>query len=104
VLDNVRRALRGRGRLLFSVNHPGDASDGELCGVPVSEYWPTLDITVTTYRWTFRGMRDVLARCGFDVEQVVEPVPLAEMRESAPSVFDDLTQHPAFVLVGARKR
>jgi SAM-dependent methyltransferase len=104
VLENIHRTLRPRGRLLFSVNHPGGADDDEASGDAVSEYWPTLDITVTTYRWTFRGISDVLARHGFDVERIVEPVPLAEMREQAPRVFDDLTRQPAFVLVGARKR
>ncbi len=109
-LGELRRVLRPGGALVISVHHPGedwhwfDRSDYFVTELLTDE-WTIGDRAhrVRFYRrplsWSFAALRE----SGFAVDQLVEPMPLAECEDVDPEAFKRLTTAPRFLYFRALK-
>lgn len=108
LLTELHRCLEPGGELVFSVHHP--AADWQWFGRPdyhrtelVDETWPVggHDVAVSFYRRPLSSVFSQLHRCGFVVDVVEEPQPLAELRDLAPEAYTELSTKPVFLFVRA---
>lgn len=106
-LCNIRRLLRPRGRLVFSVSHPMyDASLAKgsyFATESITEHWNALDIDVTTFRRPLQTIFDDLYTAGFRVDRILEPKPDAKMELRDPRLYEQLCRQPLFLLLDAHR-
>lgn len=57
---------------------------------------------VESYRRPLAGILNAAADGGWQFEQMVEPLPLPEMKTVSPRLYDELSQAPAFMCLRAR--
>ncbi|MFJ2991481.1 class I SAM-dependent methyltransferase [Pandoraea sp. NPDC087047] len=57
---------------------------------------------VESYRRPLAGILNAAADAGWQLEQMVEPLPLPEMKAVSPRLYDELSQAPAFMCLRAR--
>ncbi|WP_058043900.1 class I SAM-dependent methyltransferase [Streptomyces roseifaciens] len=103
-LAELRRVLRPGGAMVLSVHHPGE----DWHWLDRTDYFRTELITdewtvggkprtVRFYRrplsWTFAALR----KAGFEVDQLVEPMPLPECESVDPQWFKRLSTTPRFL-------
>ena len=62
------------------------------------------DINVTAYHRTFSVMLQQIMDSGFTVERCVEPLPLPELKDVNPSVYEQLVKMPSFIIWVLRKQ
>lgn len=110
VLAEFARLLKPNGRLLFSTHHPFmdfvqfDQTD-YFAVTLLRDQWTAGDrnVEVPFYRRPMgRIFADILQ--WFDVEQVVEPQPVEELKRVDLAVYERLmTQSPFFIILGRKK-
>jgi SAM-dependent methyltransferase len=110
-LAEFHRLLEPGGALVFSTHHPAwdrqlvDEDDYFQTGL-VEDRWPLLKgpvLEVRFYRKTLAEILTSVARAGFVIEAVEEPLPTDELRDNYPEDFVDLRRQPAFLLIRARR-
>jgi SAM-dependent methyltransferase len=110
VLAEFARVLKPNGRLLFSTHHPFmdfvqfDQTD-YFAVTLLRDQWTAGDrkVEVPFYRRPFgRIFAEVLQ--WFDVEQVVEPQPVEELKRVDLVVYERLMTQPAFLIIQGRKK
>lgn len=57
---------------------------------------------VESYRRPLAGILNAAANAGWQLEQMVEPLPLPEMKTADPRLYNELSQVPAFMCLRAR--
>lgn len=57
---------------------------------------------VESYRRPLAGILNAAAAAGWQLEQMVEPLPQPEMKAVSPRLYDELSQAPAFMCLRAR--
>ncbi len=109
-LGEFHRILRDDGRLVFSTHHPfmDHAQSGGVdyfATYTFEEAWQRGDQTVTMRFWhrPLVAMLRAIAQAGFHIEQIDEPMPLAQAREKFPDAWRKLTTAPRFLFFALRK-
>jgi len=102
------RLLRPGGHAVLSTHHPMMHPErlvepGYHVTEIIEERWGWLDATMRYYRRPISAITEALARAGFVVERLVEPLPLPEMAKSDPADFARLQRMPGFLHIRARK-
>jgi SAM-dependent methyltransferase len=116
VLAEFKRVLRAGGQLVLSVGHPfGDWLWIQKYVNPSSNYfarelfevrWDGFgepEPLIRSYRRPLADMLNPLARAGFFLEQVLEPLPTEDFRRAAPADYQKLLERPGFICLRARK-
>lgn len=119
LLRDIHSILRGKGTLIFSVEHPLSTAsyDGYYTNGPegwtgyhLSDYgmegerrstW--FDTEIVTYHRMMSTILNMLVRSGFDVEHVLEPLPDDAAIKRLPRMIREY-QKPSFVVFKAVKR
>lgn len=100
MLRELRRVLRPSGRLVLSTVHPTAdwrwGGGGYFEVQDVEEEWND-GWQVRFRRQPLSAWCDEFAAAGFLIERVVEPLPVPEMAESDPDVFERLSREPGFI-------
>jgi len=106
------RVLVEAGRLIFSVHHPffldlkveANVHDSYFAIQQLEEDWLAFGLTIPAYRRPLGAMTSALWNSGFLIEQIVEPRPLEACKEAYPAYYEQLSKHPVFLCLSARKR
>ena len=120
VVKNICRLLKKDGVFIFSQEHPIVTShsggsrwtkneNGEKLHVNLSNYGVEGERDVTwfvdgikIYHRTFSTIVNTLCAAGFSIEQMIEPLPTAEILKDHPD-HADLFHKPDFLLIKAKK-
>lgn len=119
VCEKVRNALRDNGEFIFSVEHPiftaygnqqwHSSESGEILHWPVDNYFYEgkrtsnfLGEDVTKYHKTLTTYINDLLKCGFEIKEVIEPMPPKEMLDEIDGMRDEL-RRPMMLLISVRK-
>lgn len=109
---DFRRILVEKGRLVFSVHHPcfldlkvgADIEDSYFATEQVEEDWLAFGLTIPAYRRPLGAMSSALWEAGFLIERLVEPQPTQECKRVYPRYYEELSKHPVFLCVSARRK
>lgn len=108
-LREFRRLLRPDGAVVLSTHHPTmDAElhspDDYFAVKQVTEIWSkgSGDFPVTFWRRPLTAMADAIAAAGFVIERLLEPVPVAALRQRDAEAFDLLSTKPRFLFFRLR--
>jgi SAM-dependent methyltransferase len=122
VLDYIRdwerlfadfhRILVAGGRMVFSVHHPffldlkveAGIEDNYFSTQQVEEDWLAFGLTIPAYRRPLGVMSSALWETGFMIERIVEPEPIEACKDVYPQHYVQLSRHPVFLCVSARKK
>lgn len=120
VCEKVHHGLRSKGDFVFSVEHPifsayGNQQwytdeSGKILHWPVDNYFYEgkresnfLGEEVTKYHRTLTSYIGILLKCGFEIINVVEPMPPKDMLDEVEGMKDEL-RRPMMLLISARKK
>lgn len=120
VCEKVHHGLRSEGHFVFSVEHPifsayGNQQwytdeSGKILHWPVDNYFYEgkresnfLGEEVTKYHRTLTSYIGTLLKCGFEIMDVVEPMPPKDMLDEVEGMKDEL-RRPMMLLISARKK
>ncbi len=112
LFGDFHRILVDGGMLVFSVHHPFfldlklDANVGEnyFSIQQVQEDWLAFGLEIPAYRRPLGAMSSALCDSGFVIERIVEPQPIEACRDVYPKHYEQLSKHPVFLCVSAKKR
>ena len=131
LFTKLREALKLSGELLFSVQHPvkwgsattrSKAANKFILGyekqkttagftvwgdyLTAREIHDTLfgKIPITHYHKPISEMINIFIRSGFEIVQMVEPLPSLESKQSHPDFYETYSKIPLFVLFQLRKK
>lgn len=120
VCKKVYDGLKDDGDFVFSVEHPIFTAEGkqewysddagDIMHWPVDNYFIEgkrtsnfLGEEVIKYHKTLTTYINTLLKCGFEIKEVIEPMPPKEMLEEIHGMKDEL-RRPMMLLISARKR
>ncbi|MFA5160770.1 MAG: class I SAM-dependent methyltransferase [Elusimicrobiales bacterium] len=110
LFTEAARLLRPGGVFVFSMHHPfGEITDckrGRITGPYFSRIrymWNMGEMKMASYHHTMEDIAQTLHRCGFAVEQLLEPRPLPSSRRHDPKSYAAASRYPSFCAVKARK-
>lgn len=119
VCEKVYHSLKYNGDFVFSVEHPiftayGNQEwytdqSGEILHWPVDNYFyegkrdsKFLGEDVIKYHKTLTTYINSLLKCGFEIKEVIEPMPPKEMLDEIDGMKDEL-RRPMMLLISAKK-
>jgi SAM-dependent methyltransferase len=117
-VENWRRAfaefyrlLRPSGHFVFSVQHPFFEyiyfkAENYFKTEPVSCEWrgfAGVTVQMPSFRRPLGELLNPLLESGFQLEEILEPLPTEEFKKADPKHYEELSKFPAFVCVRARK-
>jgi SAM-dependent methyltransferase len=110
VFREFHRVLKPRGHLVFSIEHPFTGfvyrpSESYYKVEVVSYDWTGFTdepVSVPGYRRPLEGYTEALARTGFCIERLTEPVPTDRFREQLPDSYARHIINPLFMIIRAR--
>ena len=110
LFGELSRVLRPEGCVIFSVGHPCseyvlDNTD-DYFSIELREYtWRGFDAptVVPCYRRPFSHIVNAIARAGFSIERMDEPVPTEEFAEVKPEEYARLIRRPRLLCMRVRK-
>jgi len=105
------RVLKRDGILVFSMEHPQTKFEihreqGSYFEIKLVEYtWKGFGqpVTVPSYRRPFSEVINPLVRAGFNLEQLLEPLPTPEFKAALPEDYAERVYSPGFLCVKAIK-
>lgn len=120
ICQKVNKCLVSGGEFVFSVEHPIFTAEGRqdwtydaegnIVNWPVDSYFNEskrksifLGEEVVKYHKTMTTYLNTLLNNGFEITQIVEPLPDAEMLDTVPGMRDEL-RRPMMLLIAARKK
>ncbi|MGI5896628.1 MAG: class I SAM-dependent methyltransferase [Oscillospiraceae bacterium] len=120
ICEKVNRTLVPGGDFIFSVEHPVFTAygsqdwiydqKGNILHWPVDRYFTEgrreavfLGEPVTKYHKTLTTYLNGLLRSGFEIREVIEPMPEESMLDTVPGMREEL-RRPMMLLVSARKK
>ncbi|MCA0969272.1 class I SAM-dependent methyltransferase [Halobacillus litoralis] len=110
VFQQFHRLLKPDGILLFSVHHPfmdftRMNAENYFENKQLTDRWhkPSVTLDVRFYR---RSMQDIVnvTTSSFQLDHIMEPRPLSELKDLDKKNYDYLMTHPHFLIVKAVKR
>lgn len=110
VMLEFKRILKKSGRLIFSVHHPFmDFTvfnrDNYFSTELLSDQWQTSigKVEVQFYRRPLNKIVSPVLKAGFQIEEILEPMPTEEFKKANPEAYEKLTKKPQFLFLKARK-
>jgi ubiquinone/menaquinone biosynthesis C-methylase UbiE len=111
VLRELRRVLSRRGAVVFSTHHPTmdwalHTPDDYFAFTQVTETWSKGpgEFEVTFWRRPLTAMTRAISAAGFVIEELVEPQPVAELRDLDPVADKAIRSRPTFLFFRLRPR
>ena len=108
VFREFHRALIPRGIVVFSTHHPSmdwqHSPEDYFAVKQVTELWRkgSQEFEVTFWRRPLTAMTQAIASSGFVIERLLEPQPMAELRDRDLDNFDELRTRPRFLFFRLR--
>lgn len=120
VCKRINKCLSSGGDFIFSVEHPVFTAqgtqdwyhdeDGKILHWPVDRYFTEgirkanfLGVDVMKYHKTLTTYINTLIRCGFEIREVIEPMPEESMLKDSIEMQDEL-RRPMMLLISAKKK
>ncbi len=110
VMAEFNRILKKSGSLVFSVHHPFmDFTvfdrDNYFATELLTDHWQpgNKKIEVQFYRRPLNQIISPLLKAGFQIEELLEPMPTEKFKEADPVDYDKLSKKPWFLIIKARK-
>ena len=99
------------GQFVFSVHHPffldlkveADIQEDYFSIQEVDEDWLVFGLKIPAFRRPLEAISASLWEAGFCIEQIIEPKPTEEAKAAFPEAYEQLSKHPVFLCVSARK-
>jgi SAM-dependent methyltransferase len=111
VLSEFFRVLRAPGHLVFSVGHPfdeffGHHPSGNYFAIEQVEWgmrMAGISVRIPYFRRPLQAIIDPLLKAGFNLDRILEPLPIAQFQEQDPQDYEKLMRMPGFLCIRARK-
>ena len=110
VMAEFNRILKKSGSLVFSVHHPfmdftEFDRDNYFATELLTDYWHTGNkkVEVQFFRRPLNKIISPLLKTGFQLEELLEPVPTNKFKEADPADYDKLSKNPWFLFIKAIK-
>ncbi len=109
LFSEFNRILKPGGILIFSTSHPaadyirhrgGNYHETEL----IEEAWPSYGIVMRSFRRPLGEIFKVLKECDFEIDEVIEPLPVEECKEKFPDAYAELSTMPWFIIFRTIKK
>lgn len=107
-MRELARLLKKNGLFIFSTHQPHEAYhlfklDNYFTPQIIKDYWPSLQVTVQYYHYTFHHLTESLYQAGFLIERMTEPQPQEGLKQD-PELYSLITTRPWFLFVRAIKK
>jgi SAM-dependent methyltransferase len=111
VFREFYRVLKPSGHFVFSIQHPftefvNRSSDNYYDVIPISYDWTGFTeepVEVPCYRRPLEDYTEALARSGFYIQRLTEPMPTERFKEQMPKDYMIYLRHPLFMAIRAWK-
>jgi SAM-dependent methyltransferase len=108
LMKELARLLKKNGLFIFSTHQPHETYhlyklDNYFTPQILQDYWPSLQVTVQYYHYTFHELTEALYQAGFLIERMIEPQPQAGLKQD-PELYALITTRPWFLFVRAIKK
>lgn len=110
VMNEFHRILRPAGTLVFSIHHPFMdftyfQRENYFLTELLDDTWETHQgpVNVQFYRRPLNQIISSVLSAGLRLDQVLEPMPIQELQDIAPKVYERLVRKPQFLFIRARK-
>jgi len=100
--------LKQKGHLIFSTHSPhtqyvGFNLKNYFEKTLITDYWENVG-EVKFYHHSLHELAEGLSQAGFVIEKMLEPMPLSEMKNADPKMYENVTTKPWFLFVRAMKK
>ena len=111
VFAEFYRLLRPHGYFIFSVTHPFFdyiyfKSENYFTTELVRSEWGGFDkvrVQMPSHRRPLNELLNPLLETGFQLEKIIEPLPIDEFKKADPKHYEELSSFPAFICIKAKK-
>jgi 2-polyprenyl-3-methyl-5-hydroxy-6-metoxy-1,4-benzoquinol methylase len=97
-LKQIKKHLRTGGRFIYANIHPS-RYDGQF---EVEDELPTIDgkiFKTTFYNHSLSFIKDSLVEVGFQIKEILEPIPTNDELERYPVLFSQKSEVPQYILI-----
>jgi SAM-dependent methyltransferase len=111
VFGEFYRVLRAGGHFICSLHHPFfdflyHKTENYFATEEVSCEWRGFEgvrVEMPSYRRPLQELINPLLDAGFQLEKIIEPLPVEEFKAADPKHYEELSKFPAFLCVRAKK-
>ena len=107
--SECNRILKDDGYMVFSTHHPfmdfSFHSDGNYFETELlTDDWPSYNIKMDFYRRSLSELFILIKESEFEIDELVEPLPVSECKEKFPDAYDILSRKPWFIIFKIKKQ
>lgn len=107
--SECNRVLKQDGYMVFSTHHPfmdfSFHSDGNYFETELlTDDWPSYNIKMDFYRRSLSELFILIKESEFEIDELVEPLPVSECKEKFPDAYDILSRKPWFIIFKIKKQ